>query len=116
MLCQKSIEIWPLSDIGKDFFMKSKYKVGWFYIGFSNGLHKVGVTTDIMKRNFQYTTENPFGFSLLYYTRVYPLYKCEKKVLESIPHEPAKRKEWFALSDSDIKNIKSIVRKFMVNY
>ena len=91
-------------------------KLGWVYIGISNNLYKIGVTTDIFKRNFQYTTENPFGFKLLYYTRVYPIYECEKEILRSIITPPEKRKEWFILSNKDIDNIKYIIRKFMINY
>lgn len=101
----------------EDFYNKNspKKKVnnpGFFYIGRSNSLYKIGISKNMKSREKSYKTENPFGFDIVFQCSVTRQNKCERAVAEAIGKSPKLRKEWFELNEAELQKAIQAAKKY----
>lgn len=80
---------------------------GYVYLLHHNGLHKIGVSSNVLKRLNQISPKMPYEVSLVHCIKTPDMFALESALHEKYADKRANG-EWFELSESDVEYIKSI--------
>ena len=89
---------------------KDKSEGGYIYILKSAGLYKLGISRKPKKQRFKrYTTENPFGFEVIFCEKCKHYDQKEKVLIQTFRHKRKAGREWFNFTLEDIEKIKRFI-------
>ncbi len=89
-------------------------KIGYIYIIKCEQYYKIGQSVDPAKRIISFSTDNPFGITIIRIAKVLDRFKVERCLHRSF-QQKRHSGEWFLLDNTDMTDLMKILSKYEID-